>query len=311
MRKVLSTVAPFAAAGGFRVERTPAMWQLWFPSDMLEYVNRYATPGSPTSVLAAMDKAAETSWMMNMGTEKGKILEDLIAGRSAISPVTHVLELGTFCGYCTIRLARSLPASATIVTVEKDEKTFDVARQIIGRAGLLEDPEFASYAQNAKASGLAEHAKINMYLGSSGDLLPELRRRYSAGFDFVLMDHWKELYDKDLQSLEKLRLVRKDSAVLADNIKIPGAPRYLEYLYHGKGYQTWRTSVIDVPFEYRPETPDAMTLSIWRGDSEQSPPPPPPREPCASELSAMRSPTDRFICEAELNSPNDGSAVGA
>ena len=114
-----------------------------------------------------------------------------------------------------------------------------------------------------------------------------------------------------IQSLEKLRLVRKDSAVLADNIKIPGAPRYLEYLYHGKGYQTWRTSVIDVPFEYRPETPDAMTLSIWRGDSEQSPPPPPPREPCASELSAMRSPTDRLICEAELNSPNDGSAVGA
>ena len=180
-------------AGG-RAQPAQAMWQLWFPSDMLEYVNRYATPGSPDSVLAAMDKAAETSWMMNMGVGKGEILEKLIAKRyaagagAALPPVTKVLELGTFCGYCTIRMARSLPSTASVVTVEKDPKTFAVAREIIGRAGLLPDPEYAEYAQRARAGGFGEHARIEMHQGASGDVIPELEKHHAEGFDFVLMD---------------------------------------------------------------------------------------------------------------------------
>ena len=303
-----------------------AMWQLWFPSDMLEYVNRYATPGSPDSVLAAMDKAAETSWMMNMGREKGDILEGLIAQRGEAKPVTTVLELGTFCGYCTIRLARSLPSTSTVVTVEKDPSTYQVAREIIGRAGLLDDPEFSEYAAQARAKGLRDHARVEMHLGASGDVIPQLRQPYTDGFDFVLMDHWKELYDVDLQKLEKLKLVRENSAVLADNIRIPGAPRYLEYLYHGPGLGKWDTTIVDVPFEYRPETPDAMAYSIFYdpraakssgagragagAGNARKPGRPPPREACNYEAPAtMRSPVDRLICEAELNSPNDGSGT--
>ena len=132
----------------------------------------------------------------------------------------------------------------------------------------------------------------------------------------------------DLETLERLRLVRRNSAVLADNVKLPGAPRYLDYLFHGKGALSWDTAVIDVPFEYRPETPDAMTYSVYRSNDDDSQGGfavgsavgsagrpsgrrlPPPREPCNLENpQAMRSAVDRLICEAELNSPNDGSGA--
>ena len=181
-----------------------------------------------------------------MGTEKGKILEDLIAGRSAISPVTHVLELGTFCGYCTIRLARSLPASATIVTVEKDEKTFDVARQIIGRAGLLEDPEFASYAQNAKASGLAEHAKINMYLGSSGDLLPELRGVIQGRLRLCPYGSLERALRQGSSISREIKACAKGLCRPRRQYQNPRSSPISRVLVPRQGYQTWRTSVIDV-----------------------------------------------------------------
>ena len=43
-----------------------AMWQLWLPSDMERFVAE--ADATADSVLAQMDKCAETSWMMNMGS---------------------------------------------------------------------------------------------------------------------------------------------------------------------------------------------------------------------------------------------------
>ena len=297
-----------------RPQQSSAMWQLWFPSDMLNYVKRYAEEGSPSSVLEAMDKAAETSWMMNMGAEKGEVLENLLLKRyssranEVLPPATKVLELGTFCGYSTIRIARSLPSRAVVVTIEKDPETYKVAREIIGRAGLL--PEVEEYKHYSRAG---KHATVEMYLGSSSEIIPNLRSKYDDGFDFVLMDHWKELYDVDLKALEDNKLVRVNSAVLADNVKLPGAPRFLEYLYYGKGYFTWDTSIIDIPFEYRPETPDAMTYSVFRTGKRRADPIVSPREPCSPVASnSIENRVDRLICEALMNSPNDGrgSATG-
>ena len=54
-----------------------AMWQLWLPSDMERFVAE--ADANAESVLAQMDKCAETSWMMNIGQEKGVILDKLMA----------------------------------------------------------------------------------------------------------------------------------------------------------------------------------------------------------------------------------------
>ena len=115
----------------------------------------------------------------------------------------------------------------------------------------------------------------------------EFQKRHGRQpFDLVLMDHWKPEYAVDLRRLESLGLIRTGTVVLADNVLFPGAPELLEYLgvtnapaedsasgqeclaapeamIPGSSFQAqgWRTSLIPLPFEDRPLTPDATSYS--------------------------------------------------
>lgn len=54
---------------------------------------------------------------------------------SEVNPVT-VLELGTYCGYSTVRIASLLPPRAKIITLEFNPDYAKIARQVIAWAGL-------------------------------------------------------------------------------------------------------------------------------------------------------------------------------
>lgn len=56
---------------------------------------------------------------------------------SEVSPAT-VLELGTYCGYSTVRIARLLPPHAKLITLELNPDFAAIARQVIAWAGLME-----------------------------------------------------------------------------------------------------------------------------------------------------------------------------
>lgn len=49
-----------------------------------------------------------------------------------------VLELGTYCGYSTLLIARALPAGGRLLTVERDPRTAAVAEKLIRLAGFDE-----------------------------------------------------------------------------------------------------------------------------------------------------------------------------
>jgi len=268
-----------AMISGFALRPPPAeaMWQQWTPEDMLSYVDKYGEVGNATSVLAAMDKAAETSWMMNMGPDKAKLVADIIA---SLKP-RKVLEIGTFLGYMAISMACALPEGSQLVTIEKDETNHAAATLIL---------------QKALGVDLSNGGRVAVesWLGPSSSVLEsaEFRRLHLSGskeaFDMVLMDHWKPEYAADLKRLERLGFIRKGSVVLADNVLFPGAPELLTYLgvpfeiavddvsgqeclsalSATRGDRTlfeahrWRTSLISVPFEYRPLTPDAISYSV-------------------------------------------------
>lgn len=60
-------------------------------------------------------------WLMNVGDIKGKIMDDALQLRLAQGDVKVALELGTFIGYSTLRLVRTLnDTSAEIITVDPD-----------------------------------------------------------------------------------------------------------------------------------------------------------------------------------------------
>jgi len=235
------------------------MWQMWQPEDMLYYVNTYGERGNATSVLAAMDRCATTSWMMNMGAEKGALVESAFRNRR------NVLEIGTFLSYMTIRMAAATDARVT--TVEIDKANFDAATIIRDRA-LTAD-------QRRRVTAL--HAPFRQ-------ALPRLP---GGTFDAVLMDHWKADYAADLDALARSGRLADGALVVADNVLFPGAPELLDYLrvpfspanddvsgqpclrvHHDLTSSSFASPHFDtvlVPsaFEYRPDTPDAMAFATF------------------------------------------------
>ena len=79
------------------------------PEQVAEYVARHAKPGDPPDVLATIDRfAREERWLMNIGPEKGPLLQEL-AGR--LPGASRILEVGAYCGYSSIMLAHSFPCA--------------------------------------------------------------------------------------------------------------------------------------------------------------------------------------------------------
>lgn len=62
----------------------------------------------------------------------GAILDSVVC---EVSPST-ALELGTYCGYSTVRIARLLPPGTKLITLEFNPDYAAVARQIIEYSGL-------------------------------------------------------------------------------------------------------------------------------------------------------------------------------
>ncbi|KAB5567191.1 hypothetical protein PHYPO_G00229950 [Pangasianodon hypophthalmus] len=185
------------------------------PQRMLKAVQKNATKGSPESVISAIDYFCKHSeWAMNVGDEKGSILDSVV---TEVNPST-VLELGTYCGYSTVRIARLLSPGTKFITLEFNPANVTVARQIIAHAGLQD--------------------KVTVVEGSSGDLIPQMKERFGiTTFDFIFLDHWKDRYLPDIKLFEECGLLRKGSVLLADNVICPGAPEYLEYVRNSPRYE--------------------------------------------------------------------------
>ena len=84
------------------------------PSKVARYVAEHATPGDPEDVLATLDRyAREEQFLMNIGPDKGPIVQELFAGLPADA---RVPELGAYCGYSTILFASRLGPAGRVVS---------------------------------------------------------------------------------------------------------------------------------------------------------------------------------------------------
>ncbi|KAM3878386.1 catechol O-methyltransferase B [Diretmus argenteus] len=186
------------------------------PQRLLSAVQKNATRGDPRSVVKAIDHfCRHKEWAMNVGDEKGVILDSVVC---EVKPTT-VLELGTYCGYSTVRIASLLPPNARLLTLEFNPHYAAIARQVIAWAGLEE--------------------KVVVIEGPSADWIPKMKEHFGVKtFDLVFVDHWKDRYLPDTKLLEECGLLRKGSILLADNVICPGAPDYLEYVRGSKRYES-------------------------------------------------------------------------
>jgi hypothetical protein len=107
-----------------------------------------------------------------MGSAKGILIEKVIAQRRP----KRLLEIGTFLGYMSIRLARSMPEDASLTTIEIDEDNYAASRRI-----------------RAKALGKRDDSVVALKANASHAI-----QSFKQPFDFVLMDHWKPVLTQRL-----------------------------------------------------------------------------------------------------------------
>ncbi|XP_075575366.1 catechol O-methyltransferase isoform X2 [Pelecanus crispus] len=182
---------------------------------ILNFVLQNAVRGDPCSVLDTIDKyCSQKEWAMNVGDEKGLILDKTV---EEVSP-SVALELGTYCGYSAVRIARLLKAGAHLLTVEFNPEFAAIAKQMIEFAGVQD--------------------KVKLLEGPSEEIIPQLKKKYEVDtLDFVFLDHWKDKYTPDTILLQECNLLRKGSVLLADNIIVPGAPEFLNYIRNNPRFQ--------------------------------------------------------------------------
>jgi predicted O-methyltransferase YrrM len=162
-----------------------------------EYISELLLPRD--AVLEAALDAGNAAGMpsINVAPNQGKFLSLLAQMQGA----TRILEIGTLAGYSTIWLARALPATGKLVTLELDPKHAEVARSNIERAG------FSSL--------------IDLRVGKALDSLAALVSERVPPFDFVFIDADKPSIPDYFQW--SLKLTRPGSVIVVDNVVRKGA----------------------------------------------------------------------------------------
>ena len=212
----------------------------------VDYVLKNAKAGAVDDVLATIDRFAyKKSMLINVGDVKGALLDAAV--RRAGPKLA--LELGTYCGYGALRIARAAP-DAKVYSVELAEANAANARQIWAHAGVAD--------------------RIMCVVGTLGDggrTLEALagQHGFTAGsLDFLFLDHDKDAYLTDLQSILDRGWLRPGSIVVADNVKVPGAPKYREYMRRQQG-TLWNTTEHKAHAEYQKLLSDLVLESEYLG----------------------------------------------
>lgn len=128
---------------------------------------------------------------INVSATGGQLLHLL----ALISGAQRILEIGTLGGYSAIWLARALPATGKLISLELNEHHAAVARRNLAQAGLAE--------------------KVEVRVGPALDTLTAMEQAGEAPFDLAFIDADKDGYVAYLP--KAVALVREGGLILADN----------------------------------------------------------------------------------------------
>lgn len=177
---------------------------------LLIHVIKSAEEGDAEGVMSAMDSFWQSTFA-NDGTDSWSIRGDTIDSIVRDRAPTRCLEIGTYCGYSALRIARHLPKGGKLVSLEVDPLFAAIATKIVEHAGLADRVKVLMGTVDQKLSRISECT------GGDGADGPR-----HGPMEFVLCDHSKELFVPDLQRLEKAGLVGAGTIVMGDTTVYPG-----------------------------------------------------------------------------------------
>ncbi len=137
---------------------------------------------------------AAGKWGVNIGANEGRILQILLRLMGAKTGI----EIGTLYGYSAVWLARALPESGQLYTIERDPEALREAQETFRVCEVNE--------------------RVTQLSGDATDRLKDVEHLESV--DFVFIDANKSGYCSYLQWAE--RFVRPGGLIIADNTLLGG-----------------------------------------------------------------------------------------
>jgi predicted O-methyltransferase YrrM len=157
-----------------------------------QYIEGLFTPADASLAENLKDADAAGLPAINVSPNQGKLLYLL----AKIAGAKRILEIGTLGGYSTTWLARALPASGVLITLELEAGHAQVARRSLDRAGL--------------------GPMVDIRVGPAKDSLWNLIRLGGEPFDLIFIDADKAGYVGYLEL--SLQLSHPGTIILADNV---------------------------------------------------------------------------------------------
>ena len=136
-----------------------------------------------------------------------------------------------------LRILKNLNEVSKLTSIEANEEFAQIAREHI------------------EISGLSKNHLLKV--GKSSEIIPTLREQY----DFVFIDHWKDIYLKDLKLLEEFGLLKKGAWVFADNVVLFNLEDYLDYVRTSPNFES---KFIPTLREYSKSHPDGVEISRYK-----------------------------------------------
>ena len=210
-----------------------------------DYVLAHARRGDVDDVLATIDKFAyEHSFLVNVGDEKGALLDAAV--RRADPRLA--LELGTYCGYGALRIARSAQWRRC--------SRWSCPRRTLtspGASGPTPPSTIASLASSGRLVTVA--VRWTLWRRSTVLLL---------GFGLPVPRPRQVRLFPDLRSIMERGWLHPGSIVVADNVRLPGSPKFRAYMREQQG-KHWDTREHKTHVEYQTLLPDLVLESEYMG----------------------------------------------
>jgi catechol O-methyltransferase len=211
-----------------------------------DFVEAHARPGDIDDVLATLDRYAyDKSFLVNVGDEKGALLDSAVRRANP----RLALELGTYCGYGALRIARAAPL-ARVVSVELAAANATVARRIWAHAGVAD-------RLTCVVGTISDGGRTLAALEAEHGLHP-------GALDFLFIDHDKNAYLADLAAICERDWLHPGSIAMADNVGFPGSPKYRAHMREQQG-KRWQTVEHRTHVEYQTLIPDLVLESEYLG----------------------------------------------
>lgn len=175
--------------------------------------------GKPSEVLkvmaAFMQDYAKTNgdMFMHIGDKGPVIMEELQKKKPQ-----NAMELGGYVGFSAILYGQELKKNhGKYYSFELSEEYANISRTLVEIAGLQDVVELVV--------GPTTTTLPNFFNYQKGSQKVDARP-----IDFIFIDHDKDSYVSDLRILETVGAIQKGTVIAADNIIIPGAPMYHNYV---------------------------------------------------------------------------------